>query len=50
MTMSSVESPGLAGEAVAAGDGDGAGCCSPFCAWAGKNALSKMVNANILAR
>jgi hypothetical protein len=48
--MSSVESPGLAGEAVTAGDGDGAGCGSPVCAWAGKNAQSKMVNANILGR
>ncbi len=50
MMMSLVESPGLEGAAVAAGEGDGAGCCSPVCAWAGKNALSKMVSANILGR
>jgi len=47
MTMSPVESPGLAGEAVTAGDGDGVGCGSSFCAEPGRHALSEIIIAMI---
>ncbi len=50
MAMSSVESPGTAGEAVIAGDGDGMGCGSSFCAQAGKHTLSEMLSANIIRK
>jgi hypothetical protein len=38
----------MAGEAATAGDGDGVGCGSSFCAQAGRHALSEMVSANII--